>query len=61
MARPVKHGEPLKRIAVALAPSEIAAIDAEPGPATYGRNDKIRELLGEALTRRRRGADPASS
>jgi hypothetical protein len=60
MARPVKHGEPLKRIAVALAPSEIAAIDAEPGPATYGRNDKIRELLSEALTRRR-GAAPASS
>ncbi|NBW08611.1 MAG: hypothetical protein EBR82_11360 [Caulobacteraceae bacterium] len=59
MARPVKHGEPLKRIAVALAPSEIAAIDAEPGPATYGRNDKIRELLSEALKRRAwRSEDP---
>ena len=47
--RPVKHPKPLQTISVRLLPHELAAIDALPGTV---RNDKIRALLAEAVSRR---------
>jgi hypothetical protein len=47
--RPLKYATPLTRVLVRLLPHELQAIDAQPGTV---RNDKIRDLLAEALAKR---------
>lgn len=56
LGRPLKYETPLRRLVLRLPAHELDAVDAEPGRV---RNDKIRELLAEALIRRgRRAPDP---